>query len=260
MDPENDRRYREYWGEYHKLQARRGVSPEMARSVIRTSTTAIAAMMLKLGEADAMLCGTFGQFQNHLMLVRQIIGRAEGVKDLSSMIAMILPRGAIFITDTHVTHDPDVDELVESATLCADEVRRFGVEPKIAFISHSDFGTTDRPSARKMRRAVQVLQRQHPELEVEGEMHSDSAIDERMRERVFPENLLKGSANLLVMPSLDAAHISYNLLKELGDGLPIGPILVGAAQPAHVMTASVTARGLVNMTAISVAQAQSITG
>lgn len=256
VDPENDERYQKYWSEYHSLQARRGVSPEMARSVIRTSTTAIAAMMLKLGEADAMLCGTFGQFQRHLMTVRQIIGRREGVKDLSTMIAMIMPKGVVFIADTHVSEDPDVDELVEMALLCAQEVRRFGVEPKVGFVSHSNFGTTDLPSARKMRRAVQLLQRHHPELEVEGEMHSDSAINERMRERVFPDNRLEGSANLLIMPSLDAAHISYNLLKVLGDGLPVGPALIGAAQPAHVMTASVTTRGLVNMTALAVNEAQ----
>tara|TARA_B100000674_G_scaffold213929_1_gene175375 strand:+ start:165 stop:2453 length:2289 start_codon:yes stop_codon:yes gene_type:complete len=258
VDPDSDSRYQKYWTEYHKLQARRGVSPEMARTVIRTSTTAIAAMMLKLGEADAMLCGTFGQFQRHLMLVRQIIGRREDVRDLSSMIAMILPRGVVFIADTHVTHDPDVEELMETATLCAEEIRRFGVEPKVAFVSHSNFGTTDWPSARKMRRAVQLLQRQNLDFEVEGEMHSDSAVDERMRERLFPGNFLEGSANLLIMPSLDAAHISYNLLKVLGDGLPVGPVLVGAAQPAHVMTASVTARGLVNMTALAVIEAQAI--
>lgn len=256
VDPENDTRYQQYWQAYHGLQARRGVSPEMARTVIRTSTTAIAAMMLKLGEADAMICGTFGQFQRHLMLVRQIIGRKEGVKDLSTMIAMIMPKGVVFIADTHVTPEPDVDELVGMAILASEEVRLFGVKPKIAFVSHSNFGTTDLPSARKMRRAVQLLQRQHPELEVEGEMHSDAAINERMRERAFPENLLEGSANLLIMPSLDAAHISYNLLKVLGDGLPVGPALIGAAQPAHVMTASVTTRGLVNMTALAVIEAQ----
>ena len=145
---------------------------------------------------------------------------------------------------------------MEIATLCAEEIRRFGVEPKVAFVSHSNFGTTDWPSARKMRRAVQLLQRQNLDFEVEGEMHSDSAVDERMRERLFPGNFLEGSANLLIMPSLDAAHISYNLLKVLGDGLPVGPVLVGAAQPAHVMTSSVTARGLVNMTALAVIEAQ----
>ena len=256
VDPENDDRYQKYWREYHNLQARRGVSPEMARSVIRTSTTAIASMMLKMGEADAMLCGTYGQFQRHLMTVRQIIGRRGEVKDISTMIGMIMPKGVVFIADTHVSEDPDVDELVEMAVLCAQEVRRFGVEPKVAFLSHSNFGTTDLPSARKMRRAVQLLQRHHPDLEVEGEMHSDAAINERMRERVFPGNTLEGSANLLIMPSLDAAHISYNLLKVMGDGLPVGPVLVGAAQPAHVMTASVTTRGLVNMTALAVNGAQ----
>ena len=256
VDPENDDRYQKYWREYHNLQARRGVSPEMARSVIRTSTTAIASMMLKMGEADAMLCGTYGQFQRHLMTVRQIIGRREDVKDISTMIGMIMPKGVVFIADTHVSEDPDVDELVEMALLCAQEVRRFGVEPKVAFLSHSNFGTTDLPSARKMRRAVQLLQRNHPDLEVEGEMHSDAAINERMRERVFPGNTLEGSANLLIMPSLDAAHISYNLLKVMGDGLPVGPVLVGAARPAHVMTASVTTRGLVNMTALAVNGAQ----
>ena len=256
VDPEGDARYQEYWTKYHELQARRGVSPEMARTVIRTNTTAIAAMMLKLGEADAMLCGTFGQFQRHLMTVRQIIGRREGVKDISAMQAMIMPKGLVFIADTHVTIDPDVDDLVEMAVLAAEGVRRFGVEPKIAFVSHSNFGTTDFDEARKMRRAVQLLQRQYPDLEVEGEMHSDSAVNERTRSRSFPENRLTGSANLLIMPSLDTAHISYNLLKELGDGLPVGPSLIGLAQPAHVMTASVTTRGLVNMTALAVIDAQ----
>ncbi|MEC8136403.1 MAG: phosphate acyltransferase, partial [Pseudomonadota bacterium] len=151
VDPENDSRYKQYWQSYHDLQARRGVSPEMARTVIRTSTTAIAAMMLKLGETDAMICGTFGQFQRHLMLVRQIIGRKEGVRDLSTMVAMIMPKGVVFIADTHVTPDPDVDELVEMAVLASESIRRFGVEPKVAFVSHSNFGTTDLPSARKMR-------------------------------------------------------------------------------------------------------------
>ncbi len=258
VDPESDPRYPEYTAKYHDLQARRGVSPEMARTVIRTDNTAIAAMMLKLGEADAMLCGTFGQFQQHLMLVRQIIGRREGVKEISALTAMIMPKGVVFIADTHVSDNPDVDELVEMAVLSAEEVRRFGVEPKIAFLSHSNFGTTDRESARKMRRAVQLLQRHHPELEVEGEMHADSAINERMRERTFPGNLLSGSANLLIMPSLDAAHISYNLLKVLGDGLPVGPALIGLDLPAHVTTASVTTRGLVNMTALAVIEAQAV--
>ncbi len=258
VDPESDSRYPEYTAKYHDLQARRGVSPEMARTVIRTDNTAIAAMMLKLGAADAMLCGTVGQFQQHLMLVRQIIGRREGVKEISALTAMIMPKGVVFIADTHVSDNPDVDELVEMAVLSAEEVRRFGVEPKIAFLSHSNFGTTDRESARKMRRAVQLLQRHHPELEVEGEMHADSAINERMRERTFPGNLLSGSANLLIMPSLDAAHISYNLLKVLGDGLPVGPALIGLDLPAHVTTASVTTRGLVNMTALAVIEAQAV--
>ena len=256
VNPQSDPRYNEYWKLYHSIMERRGVSPDFARYIVRTRNTAIAALMLRRGEADAMLCGTIGQYHRHLRHVVDIVGKAPGVHEVASLNLLILSRGTYFILDTHVSPDPSVDDVVNMTLLAAQEVRFFGIEPKVALLSHSNFGSADTPSARKMRTALERLQVLAPDLQVEGEMHGDAAVSEEIRSRVFPNSRLKGSANLLVMPTLDAANIAFNLLKSLGDGLSVGPMLLGAAKPAHILTPSITTRGIFNMTAIAVVTAQ----
>ena len=251
-----DRRFRDYWGEYHRVMGRRGISPERAKAILRSEGTTVAAVMLRRGEADAMLCGTVGPFTQHLPHVTDIVGKRPGVHDFSSLICLILPSGTFFICDTHVTPDPSAEEVAEMTLLAADEVRAFGMTPKIALLSRSNFGTHESPSARKMRAALEILQRESPELEVDGEMHADVALSEELRAAALGEGRLTGQANLFVMPNVEAAHISYNLLKMLGGGVALGPILIGAARPAHILTQSVTVRGLVNMSAVACAQAQ----
>ncbi len=257
VDPENDERYQKYWTNYYELMARNGVSPDYARRVMRTRTTAIGAVMVHRGDADAMLCGVVGQYQTHLRHIREIIGLRDGAHDLSALTLLVMPRGLYFIADTHVTPDPTVDEIVELALLASEEVRRFGIEPNVALLSHSNFGTSRYDSATKMRAAAAILHRDHPSLQVDGEMHADAAIDAEIRRRIFPDSKLVGSANLLIMPTLDAANISYNLVRALGEGLiTVGPMLIGTAMPAHIVTPSITSRGLLNMTALSVVGAQ----
>ncbi len=248
-----DRRFREYWSDYHELAGRRGTSPDEAKAVIRTQNTAVAALMVRRGEADAMLCGTVGRFNQHLKHVDDIIGKAVGLRAFSTLIGLILPSGTFFICDSHVTPDPGAEEVAEMTMLAAEEVRRFGIVPKVALLSRSNFGTSDMPSAVKMREAVHILSEQAPELEVDGEMHADAALSESIRHAVLPDSRLSGQANLLIMPNVDAANIAYNLLKMLGGGVTLGPILVGAAKSVHVVTQSATVRGLVNMSALAVA-------
>jgi len=251
-----DERFRDYADDYHEIMGRRGVSPEQAKTVVRSRNTVVASLMVKRGDADAMLCGTVGRFVGHLEDVLEVVGRREGIGEVSTLTALIITAGTYFICDTHVTPDPTPEELAEMAVLSAEEVRRFGFTPKVALLSHSNFGTRDSPSAGKMRETLGILQRMAPELEVDGEMHADAALSEELRKLAFPGTRLRGEANLLVMPNLDAAHIAYSLLKMLGGGVSIGPILVGAAHPAHVVTQSITVRGLVNMSAVAVVQAQ----
>ncbi|MDZ7786590.1 MAG: NADP-dependent malic enzyme [Halofilum sp. (in: g-proteobacteria)] len=255
-DPEDDPRYREYWQLYQKIMGRKGVSPDTARTVVRTDTTVIGALMVAREEADALICGYTGIYQDHIRHVEDILGRKSHVRDLSALTILILPKGPIFIADTHVSARPGPEELADMAVLSAEAVRRFGIEPKIAVLSHSNFGTSDEESARRARDAVALLRSNYPDLEVEGEMQGDAALDQQIRRRLFPDSRLHGTANLLLMPSLDAANISYNLVKQLTESLSVGPILLGVDQPAHVVTPSVTARGIVNMTAIAVTDAQ----
>ncbi|TFH51069.1 MAG: NADP-dependent malic enzyme, partial [Lysobacterales bacterium] len=250
-----DKRFRDYWSEYHTLAGRRGTSPEEAKTVIRTQHTAVAALMVQRGGADAMLCGTVGRFHQHLKHVDDIIGKADGTRSYSTLTGLILPSGTFFICDTHVTPDPSAEEIAEMTRLAAEEVRCFGIVPKVALLSRSNFGTSDTPSALKMREALRILSDVAPELEVDGEMHADAALSESIRKAVLPDSRLSGQANLLIMPNVDAANIAYNLLKMLGGGVTLGPILVGAAQSVHVLTQSVTVRGLVNMSALAVARA-----
>jgi malate dehydrogenase (oxaloacetate-decarboxylating)(NADP+) len=259
-NPESDPRYDDYWRGYHRIMERRGVSPDLARTIMRTNSTVIAAMMMQRGEADAMICGTYGHYGWHLKHVLDVVGMAPGIRDVSAISALIVNKGTFFICDTQVTPDPSMEEIVEMTMLGADVVRRFGMNPKVALISHSNFGNADTPSARKMRAAVVKLRDRVPDMEVEGEMHADSAVNPVLRQRVFPNARLSGAANLLVYPNLEAANGAFNLLKAAGDGLAVGPLLVGAAKPVHIVTPSISARGLVNMSALAVVDSQSREG
>ena len=258
VNPLHDERYREYWLRYHELMGRKGVSPGQAKYIVRTQNTVIAALLLKCGEADAMLCGTEGPFNGHLQHIQEIIDRDEGVSALSAVTVIVLPGGMFFLSDTHVSIDPTAEEIVEKTLLAAKIVRQFGIKPRIALLSHSNFGTRHNESSRKMRRAAQLLKALDQNLVVEGEMRADAALSEELRNFIFPDSQLKGRANLLMMPNIDAANISYNMLKMLRDSVTIGPIIVGTSKPAHVLTSSVAVRGIINMTALSVVEAQEL--
>jgi malate dehydrogenase (oxaloacetate-decarboxylating)(NADP+) len=255
INPEDDPRYRDYVDLLIRLAGRRGVTPEAARTLVRTNTTVIAALSLMRGEADAMICGLEGRFERHLRNVDLIVGRREGVRDLSALSMLISQRGVTFFTDTYVTVEPGAREIAEMTVLAAEEIRRFGLEPKAALLSHSNFGSRDSASALKMREAARILREIAPDLEADGEMHGDSALSEALRGRVYPHSALAGEANLLVFPSLDAANIALTTVKAMMDALHVGPILLGASRPAHILTPSVTSRGVVNMTALAVVEA-----
>jgi malate dehydrogenase (oxaloacetate-decarboxylating)(NADP+) len=261
VNPEFDPRYRDYWSSYHQLTERRGVSPDYARVEMRLRPTLIGAMMIHKGEADGMLCGTFGSHALHLRYVDQVIGLRPGVRHYAAMNVVLLQSRTVFICDTYVTPDPDAENIAEMTLLAAEELKRFGLSAKVALLSASNFGSVDIPSARKMQRALQLINERAPELEIDGEMHGDAALSEEIRLRVFPRSKLRGEANLLIMPTLDAANIAFNLLKTAaGGGVTIGPILLGAARPVHILTPSATVRRLVNMTAVAVADANAPRG
>jgi malate dehydrogenase (oxaloacetate-decarboxylating)(NADP+) len=256
VNPEFDTRYRDYWTTYNQLAERKGVTPEYARVEMRRHTTLIGAMMMYKGEADGMLCGTFGMHAEHLRYIDQVIGLRAGVRHYAAMNAVMLPARNVFICDTYVSQDPDAEHIAEMTLLAADEIRRFGITPKVALLSASNFGSAQIASSRKMQRALELIRNLAPDLEIEGEMHGDAALSEDIRLRVFPRARLRGEANLLVMPNIDAANISFNLLKTAaGGGVTVGPMLLGAARPVHILTPSATVRRLVNMTALAVADA-----
>ncbi len=257
VNPEYDERYRDYWQEYYRLTARRGVSQTYAKIEMRRRLTLIGAMMMYKGDADAMVCGTFGTHGLHLHYIDQVIGRRKGIKNYYAMNALMLPKHTVFICDTYVNHDPDPEQIAEMTLLAAEEIRRFGLVPKVALLSHSSFGTSDAPSAAKMRYALALINTLAPDLEIEGEMHGDAALSESVRSTAFPQSRLKGEANLLIMPTLDAANIAFNLLKTTaGGGITIGPILLGSAKPVHIVTPTATVRRIINMTALAVVDAQ----
>ena len=256
VDPGSDTRYREYWSEYYRLTQRKGVSAELAKLNMRRLPTLIGAMLVHMAAADAMLCGILGQYSRHLGYIDRVIGKRAGVNHYSAMNALLLPKGTVFICDTYVTFDPTAEQIAESTVLAAEEIRRFGITPKAAMLSHSSFGGGDTPTAIKMRAALQLVNQLAPNLEIDGEMQGDMALSEAIRNRALPGNRLKGAANLLVMPNLDAANISFNLLKAAaGDSITIGPMLLGAAKPVHIITPSSTVRRIVNMTALIVVDA-----
>ena len=256
VNPEDDARYGEYWRHYHSLMERKGVAPETAKTVIRTNSTAIAALMVARGDADAMICGTYGEYQWHLRYLTDLLGLADGVHKTSALSLLVMDKGPVFITDTFVSEDPCADDIAYLTKCAARKVGDFGITPKVALISASNFGARRSPSAIKMREALQILMRDVPELEVEGEMQPDLALDPELRARVFPSSRLQGAANLLVMPNLEAANGAFKLVRGLAGALHVGPILLGIAKPAHITTPSVTARGLVNLAALAVIDAQ----
>ena len=255
LDPDDNPDFDRHVDVYHRLMGRAGVSPEYAASVVRTRPTALGAVLVREGEGDALVCGAQGAYFRHLRYLRDIIGVREGVSDISALMLMILDTGTVFLTDTHVTVDPTIEEIAETAEMAASMVRRFGMVPKVALLSHSNFGSRDNAAAKKMRAARERLVERCPELAVEGEMHADAALSEETRARIFPHAAFGGSANLMLMPNLDAANITYNMLKVLGNGLPVGPMLMGLERPAHVVTESTTVRGIVNLAAIAATDA-----
>ena len=258
VDPEHDDRFRAYWETYRQLMAREGVTPEVAKAAVRRSNTLISTIMLRRGEADAMVCGLVGRYEQHLDHIRTVIGRRPGVRTMAAMNAIMLPEHTLFITDTFVNEAPGAEELADIAMMAAAEVRRFGVPPKVAFLSHSMFGSSGRESARRMRQAQALFkERAGADIECDGEMQGDAALSDSIRRGFLPETTLSGSANLLVLPNLDAANILFNVLKMTGGhGVTIGPVLLGAARPAHILTPSATVRRVVNMTAVAVADAK----
>ena len=255
-NPEDDPRYRTYWAEYYRLMQRNGVTQQLAKIEMRRRQTLIGAMMIHQGDADGMLCGTHGTYDSHRRYVEQVIGLRPGAKTYAAMNAVIMPERTVFIADTYVNADPTAEQIAEIALLAAEEIRRFGIIPKVALLSHSSFGSSQHPQAQKMQSALALISALEPGLEVDGEMHGDAALSADVRQAIFPESRLKGDANLLLMPTLDAANISFNLLKvAAGNNLTLGPILLGVARPVHILTPSATVRRIVNMAALTAVDA-----
>jgi malate dehydrogenase (oxaloacetate-decarboxylating)(NADP+) len=256
VNNEDDPRYRAYWTEYHRLTGRKGITEQLAKIEMRRRPTLIGAMMIHMGDADGMLCGTYGTHESHRCYIDQVIGLRKGVRTCAAMNAVLLHDRTVFIADTYVNADPTAEQIAEITLLAADEVRRFGITPKAALLSHSNFGSSTHPQARKMLMALALINAMEPDLEVDGEMHGDAALSGDVRRGVLPNSRLKGDANLLIMPTLDAANISFNLLKvAAGSGLTLGPMLLGVAKAVHILTASATVRRIVNMTALTVVDA-----
>jgi malate dehydrogenase (oxaloacetate-decarboxylating)(NADP+) len=254
----DDPRYKDYTQDYYVLARRKGVTRAQALEDMRTRPTLVGTMLVRRGDAHAMLCGTSGNVIGHLRYVRAVIGMREGVHTLAAMQMIMLPGRQVFICDTHVNRDPNAEEIAEMTLLAAEQVRRFGQEPRVALLSHSSFGSSDAPSAQKMRDALDIVLGKAPDLVVEGGMQADAALSREIRDRVFPDSRLPGDANVLIMPNIDAANITYNALRvTAGEGITVGGILLGAAKPVHILTPSATVRRILNMTAVAVAEAGS---
>jgi len=261
VNPERDDRHTEYWQEYRSIMARRGMTAQYAKLEMRRRTTLIASMLLRKGEGDGMVCGMISTTSRHLRYIDNVIGRAPGASVYAAMHALLLPNRQFFLVDTHVNQNPSAEQLAEITLMAAAGVRRFGIEPKVALLSHSNFGSSDAPSALKMRHTLELVRAKAPNLEIDGEMHGDCALDESLRKMVLPESTLQGSANLLVFPDLDAANIAYNLLKTAaGNNVAIGPMLLGCAASVNILTPSATVRRIVNVTALTVANASRALG
>ncbi|AEF46772.1 NADP-dependent oxaloacetate-decarboxylating malate dehydrogenase [Serratia plymuthica] len=257
VNNESDPRFNEYWGEYYQIMKRRGVSQEQARRAVIGNPTLIAAIMLHRGEADAMICGTIGSYHEHYDVVKNVFGFREGAHVAGAMNALLLPSGNTFIADTYVNDDPTPEQLAEITLMAAETVRRFGIEPKVALLSHSSFGSSDCPAARKMRKTLELVNQMAPELEIDGEMHGDAALVESIRHDLMPDSPLKGAANVLIMPNMEAARISYNLLRvSSSEGVTVGPVLMGVSKPVHILTPIASVRRIVNMVALAVVEAQ----
>jgi malate dehydrogenase (oxaloacetate-decarboxylating)(NADP+) len=255
INPEDDPRYRDYVSLFHSLVGREGVTPDTARTIVRTNTTVIAALAVKRGEADGLICGLQGMYIKHVRDIRRVIGLQDGMNNVSALSMLIMPRGAFFLADTYVNMDPTADEIVHIALQARDHLKRFSIEAKAALLSYSNFGSRDGDSAFKMREAYQKLRAIAPDFVVEGEMQGDLALNEELRERYIPETVLKGEANLLIFPNLDAANLSMTLLKEMNGALSVGPLLMGTRAPAHILAPSTTSRGIVNLAAITATEA-----
>ena len=256
VNVEQDHRYRDFWQTYHRMMERTGVTEQIAKIEMRRRLTLIGSMLLHKGDVDGLICGTWGTTAHHLTYIDRVIGRREGVKNYACMNGLLLPGRQVFLLDTHVNYDPTAEQLAEITAMAAAEMLRFGIKPKVALLSHSNFGSSEQPSALKMRRTLELLREQTPWLEVDGEMHGDVALDPLARAAIMPRSTLTGEANLLVLPNIDAANISYNLLKTAAGGnIAIGPMLLGADKPVHILTATATVRRIVNMTALTVADA-----
>ncbi|WP_341667211.1 NADP-dependent malic enzyme [Alcaligenes sp. SDU_A2] len=257
VDPEDDARFTETWTAYYKLKAREGVTPDIAKAMIRKHNSLIGVMLLQRGDADGMICGVASNYDSQLNYVDQVIGLKKDAQTFAAMNVLMLPTQTLFVCDTHVNENPTAEQIADMTIQAAEEVKRFGVMPRVALLSHSNFGSRQTESSRKMAKARQILAERAPELEVDGEMHADSALSEKIRLKAFPDSTLRGSANLLITPNLDAGNITYNMLKMTGsNGVAMGPILLGAARPVHILTTSATVRRIVNMTALAVVDAQ----
>ncbi len=258
LEPQNNPAFEDFWRLYHAKMERKGISPDIAKTLVRSSASLNAALLLMLGEADALICGTQGRFARHLEHINDVVGLSEGVSCIAALNVLMCDKGTFFISDSYVNPDPSAAEIAEITLMAAEAAQRFGIVPKIALLSHSNFGASLAPSAAKMREALEIINKRAPELEIEGEMHADAALVEDIRTRIFPNSRLKGMANTLIMPNIDAANIAFNFVKALGCGLVIGPVLLGMAKPVHILTPSVTARGILNMSALAVVEAQAL--
>lgn len=257
VNNESDPRFKEYWNEYYSIMKRRGITQEQAQRAVISNTTVIGAIMVHRGEADALICGTIGEYHEHFSVVQEIFGYREGVHTAGAMNALLLPSGNTFIADTYVNDDPSPEELAEITVMAAETVRRFGIEPKVALLSHSNFGSSKSAAACKMRQTLDLVRERAPELMIDGEMHGDAALVESIRNERMPDSPLKGSANVLIMPNVEAARISYNLLRvSSSEGVTVGPVLMGVSKPVHVLTPIASVRRIVNMVALAVVEAQ----